>query len=156
MVRAVCPDELPSIAALYHHLWHEAEARFVPEEERCRRTLLYFVERLRPLTTSLRVSDGTDGLAGFVCWRGDYLGQIYVRLPYRGSGVATDLLAAAEQAMTTAGIVETALHCHVENHRAHRFYTRHGWRDDGVLPRQFAGSGGDVDIPMRRMCKRLG
>jgi GNAT superfamily N-acetyltransferase len=155
MVRAPLPEDLQSIAELYHHVWHEAEAGFAPEETRSRRTLSYFVERIQPLISTMLIAEATDGLAGFVSRRENYVGQLYVRGPYRGSAYAIDLLAAAERAMAAAGTLEAELHCYVGNHRAHRFYIRNGWHDDVVITKPMAAAGGFVDIPSWRMCKRL-
>lgn len=122
MVRAPLPDDLQSIAELYHHVWHEAEAGFAPEVERSRRTLMYFVERVRPLISTMLIAEATGDLAGFVSWRRNYLGQLYVRAPYRGRGHAADLLAAAERAMAVAGTIEAELHCYVGSSRSSVLY----------------------------------
>ena len=155
MVRVPLPDEVEKIAQLYHDVWHEAEAGFAPEVERSRRTLMYFVERIQPFISTTLIAEATDGLAGFVSWRGNYLGQLYVRAPYRGHGHAADLLAAAERAMAAAGALEAELHCYVGNHRAHRFYVGNGWRDDGLITKPMADAGGARDVPSWRMRKRV-
>jgi ribosomal protein S18 acetylase RimI-like enzyme len=155
MIRAALPGEVDAIAELYHQVWHEAEAGFVPEEERRRRTRAFFAERLQSRISTMLVAQETDGLVGFVSWRGNYVGQLYVRAAYRGRGVATDLLAAAESAMAAAGIVDAELHCALGNHRAYRFYIRNQWSSTGLIGKLVAGPGGPVDSQCWRMCKRL-
>jgi hypothetical protein len=87
MIRAALQSEAAAITGLYHQVWHEAEASFVSEEERRRRTPAFFAERIQSLIPTILVAEGADGLAGFVSWKGNYLGQLYVRGSCRGRGL---------------------------------------------------------------------
>jgi GNAT superfamily N-acetyltransferase len=148
-------DEVPAMAELYYNVWHETQALFMPEQERCRRTLSFFLDRMLPLTPTTLVGRKGGDLAGFVSWRGDYLGQIFVLPQYRGCGLAKDLLIAAEHAIASAGSADAELHCVVGNERAYRFYIRNGWRNDGMISEPVAGSDGDAHVSFWRLTKRL-
>jgi GNAT superfamily N-acetyltransferase len=66
------------------------------------------------------------GIAGVdACW----LHGFYVRPEWWGSGVADELHAAALEAMVDCA--EPKLWVLTENHRARRFYEKHGWRENG-------------------------
>lgn len=86
---------------------------------------------------------GGDGtLAGFVAThvdesppvfdRPDRLGinAIYVREPYRGTGLARDLIDRATERAREAECPELALEVDVDNERAVAFYEKHGFETD--------------------------
>jgi GNAT superfamily N-acetyltransferase len=57
---------------------------------------------------------------------------LYVDPESWGSGVAGELLGAAEAALVGLGYEHAALWVFAANPRARRFYERHGWEDDGT------------------------
>ncbi len=155
MIRTAVPGEAAEVGELYHAVWHETHAALMHEQDTRRRTLSYFSERMLPLIRTTIVGYRDTNLAGFASWHGNYLGQLFVREPYRGSVLATELLAAAECAMARAGTTRAELHCVVGNDRARRFYARNGWHDEGVAAEWLAGRERDVEVPFWRMIKQL-
>lgn len=80
-----------------------------------------------PGTVLLADRDGVPvGIAGVdACW----LHGFYVVPDHWGTGVAAELHEAALEAM--ADCPELRLWVLAENHRARRFYEKHGWRENG-------------------------
>ena len=66
-------------------------------------------------------------------WRPDAieLYQFYVLAPWQGQGVAQELMAWSLEHSRSHGAKEVILSVYVDNHRAHRFYERYGFRDIG-------------------------
>jgi GNAT superfamily N-acetyltransferase len=148
--------DLSNIAALYHSVWHETHARFMPLAERQRRTLEFFLDRMRPLLPATFIENHRGiAPAGFVSWQGGMLGQLYVAQGSRGTHVAADLLSASELAIAAGGYMEAELHCLVGNQRAHRFYERSGWSTRDEVVENVQGETGLVGVPFWRMTKRL-
>jgi GNAT superfamily N-acetyltransferase len=151
VARPARADDLDTIASLYHEVWHETHARFVPAEETRLRTAAFFIERMKGLLPTTVV--GTRG--GFAAWTGGLLGQLYVGGPERGTGVAVALLAEAESRMAAAGIGTAELHCIVGNHLARRFYQRSGWVLAGIATERVEGPDGPVAASFWCMTKAL-
>jgi GNAT superfamily N-acetyltransferase len=148
-------EDVPSVAALYHSVWHERNSAFMPPQETARRTIAFFEERITGLLPNTLVEERNGSLAGFASWCDELLGQIYVAAPYRGSSVATELMVASEKAMASEGTAVAELHCVVGNHRARRFYERMGWGNEGEIAEKVAGPGGEVEVSFWRMRKLL-
>ncbi|WP_335999182.1 GNAT family N-acetyltransferase [Halorientalis halophila] len=53
--------------------------------------------------------------------------NLYVRPPYRGSGIGSELLAAAEADLAERGVDAVKLEVLADNEAARRFYRRHGY-----------------------------
>lgn len=68
------------------------------------------------------------------------LRQIYVLGPWQGTGVAESLMAWALDRARTRRAPEIYLTVFDDNHRAKRFYTRHGFVDVGGCPFQCGSS----------------
>ena len=66
-------------------------------------------------------------------WRPDAieLYQFYVLAPWQGEGVAPVMMDWALEHARTHGAKEIILSVYVDNHRAHRFYERYGFREIG-------------------------
>lgn len=78
------------------------------------------------------------------------LRQIYVMKDHHGSGVAQALTEWAIDKVREAGFEELYLTVYTDNHRARRFYDRHGF--EAIGPYAFmVGSQADEDIIMRKM-----
>jgi len=58
--------------------------------------------------------------------------SIAVAPSHQGTGAASELLAAAEADARHSGFAAMNLTVDVDNHRAIRFYEKHGWRRDGT------------------------
>jgi len=94
------------------------------------------------ITIRLALDDGK--IVGFVKmgpvtfpgeWRPDAieLYQFYVLSPWHGTGVAQEMMAWALDHARSHGAREVILSVYVDNHRAHRFYERYGFRDIGRI-----------------------
>ena len=155
MVRFARPSEVSQVAALYHAVWHETQAPFMPIDERTRRTLAFFVQRMSGLLATTLVERRSGSIVGFSAWRGRLLGQLYVAKAFRGTNVAPLLMATAEREMAKEGIAEAELHCVAGNDRARRFYERVGWTCKGEIFEPVLGEGGEVGVAFWRMTKAL-
>jgi GNAT superfamily N-acetyltransferase len=145
---------VPQIAALYHSIWHETHARFMPAEECARRDVAFFHDRMTALQPTTLVITQERTIIGFAAWHHDVLSQMFVASQWRGSGLAPPLLAHAEREMTSSGIGQAKLHCVVGNDRARKFYQRHGW----MIQEEFvdAKAGKPDGVPFWRMVKHFG
>ncbi|WP_315831605.1 GNAT family N-acetyltransferase [Bradyrhizobium prioriisuperbiae] len=154
MLRHALASDVPQIAALYHSIWHETHARFMPAEECERRDVAFFHDRMTVLQPTTLVTARDRAIIGFAAWHDDVLSQMFVASQWRGSGLALCLLARAEQGMARAGIEHAKLHCVAGNDRARRFYERQDW----TVQEQFAHAvAGQPDgVSFWRMVKRLG
>ncbi|MFI5015162.1 MAG: GNAT family N-acetyltransferase [Hyphomicrobiales bacterium] len=155
MARFARPADASQVVALYHAVWHETQAPFMPIEERTRRTLTFFVRRVSALRATTLVEERGGSIVGFSAWSGRLLGQIFVAKAFRGTNVAPLLMAAAEREMADRGIAEAELHCVVGNDRARRFYERMGWTHQGEIFEPVLGKGGEVGVAFWRMIKTL-
>lgn len=153
MPRHAQASEVPPIAALYHAIWHETHARFMPSAECARRDIAFFHDWMAMLQATTWVATEGRTIVGFAAWHDDVLSQLFIAPAQRGSGIAARLLSAAEREMAGCGLDEARLHCVVGNDRARRFYERHGW----VFLEQFvyAMPGAPDGVAFWRMVKRL-
>ena len=76
------------------------------------------------------------------------LRQLYVLKPWQGAGVAAALIAWALAEGRRRGAGQMFLSVFVDNHRARRFYARHGFEPVGRYA-FMVGSHADEDIIMR-------
>jgi GNAT superfamily N-acetyltransferase len=72
------------------------------------------------------------GEDGFVAVDPPWLEALYVAPPAWGTGVADRLHDAAVAELRARGVDRARLWVLEENHRARRFYERHGWAADGT------------------------
>ena len=153
MIRRAHASDVLQVATLYHAVWHETQARFMPTAECTRRSIEFFVDRMTALlsTTLVEARDGT--MVAFSAWKGPLLSQIFVAAAHRGSSIAPNLMTASEGEMAKEGTSEAELHCAVGNERARRFYERMGWLHSGKIMEHVAGDDGQVDVPFWRMTK---
>jgi GNAT superfamily N-acetyltransferase len=98
-----------------------------------RRTLAFFEERMRALLPTTLVEEQEGTIMAFSSWNGPLLGQMFVTPAYRGTGLASYLMATTEYTMASKGVRNAELHCVVGNVRARRFYERAGWCHDGEI-----------------------
>ncbi len=155
MIRRACASDIAEVAALYHSVWHETQAPFMPPAEIAYRSLEFFVRRMTVLLDSTLVTEETGAIAAFSAWRGNLLGQLFVANSHRGTGIAPRLLVAAEIGMAKEGTAEAELHCVMGNERARRFYERMGWTSQGKMTECVAGEHTQTEVSFWRMTKVL-
>ncbi|MEU8002959.1 GNAT family N-acetyltransferase [Catellatospora sp. NPDC049111] len=172
-VRPETPTDCAAVAALHIRAWQVAYAGIVPDHvlgalDVAARTA-WRLERLADPDSpfhNLVALDG-DTVTGFVC-HGPYRAQeldgsplqpeygeilaIYVHPDRWGTGAGDALLLAALDALPQPEVRLWALS---DNHRALRFYARHGLHPDG-LRATYRPTGSDVDIPELRCTLRRG
>lgn len=83
------------------------------------------LERWGAFPGTVLVSEREDEIVGVAGIQGEWLHAFYVLPEWWGTGVAGELHDAAVE----LGV--SRLWCLEENHRARRFYERHGWRLNG-------------------------
>ncbi len=155
MIRRAHASDISQVAALYHAVWHETQAPFMPHAEITHRSMEFFADRMTALLQSTLVAERNAEITAFSAWRGQLLGQLFVAVPHRGTGVASSLLIASEVEMAKEGTAEAELHCIVGNERARRFYARMGWVHREKIMEQVGGKHEQVDVPFWRMTKVL-
>jgi GNAT superfamily N-acetyltransferase len=155
MPRFALTADVPQVAAIYHSVWHESHAPFMPPEECKLRSARFFEERMSSLLATTLVAERAGSIVGFASWQDRILGQIYVSAAHRGAGVASELITASEIEMAKSGTKVAELYCIVGNDRARRFYERMSWRHGGETQKPVLGSHGLVGVAFWRMTKRL-
>jgi GNAT superfamily N-acetyltransferase len=92
---------------------------------------------------------------GFRVLKGEEVYQLFVSPDARGSGVAAALIADAEARLTEPGVETARLACAVGNHRAARFYEKHGWQLAGTVLNPAETSSEPFPLEVWRYEKRL-
>jgi GNAT superfamily N-acetyltransferase len=154
-IRPAVPADMATVADLWHEGWHAGHAGHVPDGLTDLRTLAAFHERTPPRVgdTSVAVTDvehGEGAVVGFVMVVGDEVEQLFVSPAWRGTGVASDLLAVAEGRIAADGHDRAWLAVVAGNARARRFYEKQGWADEGDLPYEVTAGGETFVSPCRR------
>ncbi|MEV0245559.1 GNAT family N-acetyltransferase [Nocardia sp. NPDC050712] len=147
--------DAPAVAQLWYDGWREAHLGNVSEELVAIRSRESFDTRAAQLVPVTIVATVDGAVAGFVMVEHDEVEQVYLGARHRGSGVATLLLAAAEQAVRDHGQRRAWLAVVAGNTRARRFYERNGWLDDGEFVHAAPGPDGPVPVPSHRYVKHL-
>ena len=155
MQRYALRADVPEVTAIYHAVWHETQAPFMPPEECKLRKPQFFEERMSALLATTLVAERAGSIVGFATWQDHLLSQFYVAPTHRGSGLASELIASCEIEMARLGTTVAELHCIVGNDRARRFYERMSWRHGGEIQKQVSGSHGLVGVAFWRMTKQL-
>jgi GNAT superfamily N-acetyltransferase len=149
VIRAATREDLAQITALHLAAAREAFAHIGP------------VERLEPrdwgpdlaaAETALVAVDGDGSAVGFAFAGGCELKFFYTHPRVWGRGFGRALLAAAEDALRSAGCEEATLYTEERNERPLRVYATAGWHPDGTArERSWLG------VPLRelRLRKRL-
>jgi GNAT superfamily N-acetyltransferase len=155
MARYALGADVAQVTAIYHSVWHETQAPFMPPEECKLRKPQFFEKRMSALLATTLVAERAGSIVGFASWQDRLLSQLYVSAPHRGSGSASELIMACEIEMARAGTRTAELHCIVGNNRARRFYERMSWQHCGEIQKPASGSHGLVGVAFWRMTKLL-
>lgn len=120
-------DLMDAAAQMWWRGWHDGHAGIVPDRLTGLRTLENFRQRLdqHRAATTFAVQDGA--VRGLFMLEDGELEQFYVHPEARGTGLATWLMAGAEDALRAQGHSAVWLACSVGNARAARFYEKAGW-----------------------------
>jgi ribosomal protein S18 acetylase RimI-like enzyme len=154
-LRKALPEDVPTIAEIWHLGWRDGHLGHVsPELIEVRHEDSFRTRAAR------RVNDTTVALvqgqiAGFVMVVDDEVEQLYVSALHRGEGVADMLMADAERRIKDAGYSTAWLAVVAGNARARRFYERRGWSDRGLFEYAAAGDHGAIPVPSHRYVKDL-
>jgi putative acetyltransferase len=158
-LRPATRDDVEAVAAVFHQGWHEVHPGRVPDGLTERRTLEAFRDRVTQRiaeTEETTVADVDGVVAGFVMVSDDEAEQVYVDRAYRGTTVATLLLAEAERQIAAAGHDIAFLVVVRGNDRAQAFYARQGWVDEGDIDYPVTALGEHFISPCRKFTKRVG
>jgi GNAT superfamily N-acetyltransferase len=155
MIRPARPDDMSTVADVWHRAWHVAHQGHVPDGLTAARTLEAFRARTPARVADTVVAEVDGELVGFTMVAGDEVEQVFVDPPAHGTGVAAPLLAAAEQQVAAGGHDVAWLAVVVGNARARAFYEKHGWHDAGDLPYEVSAGGSTYVSPCRRYEKAV-
>ena len=153
--RVAQPTDLDPTAHLWHAAWHETQAPFVPATLIAQRSLESFKTRLAQMGERLRIAGPVGAPIGLCSIKPRELHQLFVAPAARGKGVATELLADAEQRLLAQGDTSAFLDCLFENDAAIRFYSRNGWVKHGVQTAQLDTLDGPFELPCLIFRKEL-
>lgn len=149
-------DVLPSLADIWFEGWQSGHTQYVPPELTELRTRESFLLRLEKYLPKIRViSNENEQTLGFHIIKADEIYQFYVSAQSRGQGVATVLIADAEQHLRQADIQTAWLACAVGNDRAARFYEKAGWHRVAVQTENVETSAGRFPLQVWRYEKQM-
>lgn len=153
-LRPATQADIPALARLWHTGWHEAHAAYTPAALTALRSEADFARRLGPLLADTRIA-GDAPAFGFCSIRGHELYQLFVAPEARASGLAARLLTDGEARLAAQGVVGARLEVGLENHRAARFYARHGWQETGIEKAEVDSARGPFRLRLRIFHKSL-
>lgn len=145
-------EDTLAVAAMWHAGWHAGHAAHVPKALVVTRTLEEFETRTAGRISHTTLLEVGGQIAGFHMLEGDELYQFYVDAGFRGTGVASTLMAHAEEGLD--GRVAW-LACAVGNDRAARFYEKSGWSRAATQEYFVETAGGPMGVACWRYEKNL-
>ena len=149
ILRPATEDDLDAITSVQQASAREAFAHIGPVDRMEPPDFGPWLERAE---TALVAIDEDGAVVGVALAGGCELQLFYTHPRVWGHGVGRALLAAAEDALRSAGCSEAVVFTEERNHRPLRVYREAGWREDGyVKERDWLG------VPLRepRLRKRL-
>ena len=149
-VRKATPNDVASIAEIWHVGWSDGHVGHVPPELVLYRNKEQFVSRARERVECTWVVESHGQIRGFVVVKDDEVEQIYVDRAARGTGVAAMLLHKGEAEIRRAGHRRAWLAVVAGNQRARSFYSRLGWRDSGPMSYLAETEAGPFAVPTHR------
>lgn len=152
MFRAATAADIPAIAAMWHAGWHDGHAAYAPSALTVQRTPDSFTIRTTAHLSQTIVNGDITAMAMIT---GDELYQFYVAAAARGTGLATALMAHAEDQFRLRGITRPWLACSEGNTRAARFYAKMGWENCGLVNLAVETLGSPFTVPVWRFEKTL-
>ncbi|MEV6241377.1 GNAT family N-acetyltransferase [Lentzea sp. NPDC051838] len=152
-LRRATPSDAPAVARIWYPGWCDAHLGNVPQQLVDARPESSFEPRALEHVQHTTVAVVNGDVAGFVMVIGDEVEQVYVSSAHRGSGVASALLSAAEEAVVANGHAVAWLAVVASNTRARRFYEHQGWTDEGLFDHQAPHPDGPIPVPAHRYVK---
>jgi GNAT superfamily N-acetyltransferase len=119
-LRRATLDDMPGLARLHRHTV-SVSLPFVPHLHTPQEDACWFAERLFA-ANEIWLSEAPDGATAYVAFRPDFIEHLFVRPDVQGGGLGVTLLDKAK-----AQAAELTLWTFQQNHRARRFYERHGF-----------------------------
>ena len=154
-LRPATPDDMATVADIWHAGWHVTHPGHVPDGLTARRPLAAFHDRAPGRVDDTTVAERDGSIVGFLMVTGDEVEQVYVAPPAFGTGVADLLLAEGERQVAAGGHGVAWLAVARGNARARRFYERQGWADEGDLDYPVVALGESFISPCRRYTKSV-
>lgn len=151
-IRPARPDDAARIVDIWASGWRDGHLADAPPELLAHRTREAFVPRVDAALDRTWVAEAGGEIAGFAMIHGDEVDQLYVDAPFRGTGIASQLLADAAHRIRAAGHPVPWLAVARGNARARHFYEREGWTDAGAFSYDAEiGDGASLPVPCHRM-----
>jgi len=155
IVRTARDTDVERLTQIWFDGWRDGHLAIVPAALARLRTFDSFRARLQAALPEVRVAVESDRPIGFAILKGDELYQFFVAAEARGTGVAADLMADAEQQLANRGVTTAWLACAIGNDRAARFYEKRGWRRTATIRYQAETAEGPFPIENWRYEKQL-
>src|SRR5688572_4328028 len=155
IIRAARESDVDRLAEIWFDGWRDGHLALVPAALARLRTRESFRHRLRAALAETRVAIEAETPIGFAILKGDELYQFFVAAEARGTGVAAELIADAEQQLAARGVTTAWLACAIGNDRAARFYEKRGWRRTATITYQAETTAGPFPIENWRYEKEL-
>ena len=133
ILRAARESDVDRLAQIWFDGWRDGHLALVPAALARLRTRESFRDRLCAALADTRVAVEAETPIGFAILKGDELYQFFVAAEARGTGVAAELIADAEQQLAARGVTTAWLACAIGNDRAARFYEKRGWRRTATI-----------------------
>ena len=154
-VRLADVGEVDQLARIWYQAWRDAHVGLVPTGLVELRSLEDFTRRLPEFLPEFRVAGPPGAAVGFCALKDDELEQLFVVAAARATGVAAALLADGEARLHERGVATARLTCVIGNHRAARFYEKHGWTRTGTEIGRMTSASATFEVPLWRYEKRL-
>lgn len=121
-------DDLGDLKTLMQALLRREHAAYLPRRVSRKEAVAVTAQIVGTAWPAMLIARAADRAVGFAWAEAAHLQALYLAPTHRGTGLATALLGEALERSRTAGARRLTVDTHRANHRAHAFYTRHGFR----------------------------
>jgi len=133
IVRPARSDDIPILAGIAQSSYRAAFAGILEEEVLEEHDSAFFMARFTHAWERMLVACSGGELIGFLLMTNSHIDMLFMDPAKSRRGGGARLLEEAEAQGARS------LECFRDNHRARRFYERHGWRISRQYDREFAG-----------------
>ena len=133
IVRPARAEDIPALAAIAERSYRAAFADILEADVLNGRNAAYFAERFAASWERMLVAVLDEAPIGFLLMTDGHIDMLFMHPDASGRGGGALLLREAEARGAKS------LECFRDNHRARRFYERHGWQVTREYEREFAG-----------------